>query len=96
VRGWCPNMSIVQRGSLTLGHEWGMIDIPEVSRTSSPDEFIWRIRLSYPEYGNGVGGSQKASRELEIIWKYSKVLELSACEVMLSWTALCSGEPSGE
>jgi hypothetical protein len=59
-------MSVDQRGFSTPGPVWGPVGIPEVSTTSSPDEFIQRIRLSYP------GGIQKASRESEIIQKFSK------------------------
>jgi hypothetical protein len=50
-------MSVVQRGFLAPGPVWGPVGIPEVSTTSSPDEFSRRIRLSYP------GGMRKASRE---------------------------------
>jgi hypothetical protein len=76
-------MSVVQRGSPTPGPEWGPVGIPEVSTTSSPDEFSQRIRLSYP------GGMQKASRESETIQKLSKEAEPSSCEVTVSWTSLC-------
>jgi hypothetical protein len=95
VRGEVLNASIERRGLSTPRPVWGPIGGPEVSTTSSHDEFIWRICLLYPEYGNEIGGSRKSSRELEIIWKSYKELELSTCEVTLSWTALCSGEPSG-
>jgi hypothetical protein len=51
------NMSVVQKGSSFLGPVRSLVGIPEVSTTSSPEEFSRRIRLSYP------GGIQKASRE---------------------------------
>jgi hypothetical protein len=76
-------MSIVQRGFLAPGPVWGLVGIPEVSTTSSPDEFSQRIHLLYP------GGMRKASRGSKIIQKLSKEVEPSSCEVMVSWTSLC-------
>jgi hypothetical protein len=73
VRGRLLNMLVFQRGFLAPRPIWGPIGIPEVSTTSSLDEFIRRICLSY------LGGIQKASRELEIIQKFSKEVEPSSC-----------------
>jgi hypothetical protein len=42
-------MSVVQRGSPTLGPEWNPVGISEVSTTRYPDEFIRRICLSCQE-----------------------------------------------
>jgi len=60
-------MSVVQKGSSVSGP----VGIPEVSTTSSPEEFSRRMRLSHP------GGIQKASRELETIQKLSRESVLS-------------------
>jgi hypothetical protein len=76
-------MSVVQKGFSFSGPVRGPVGIPEVSTTSSLDEFSRRIRLSYP------GGIRKASRESETIQKFSKESVLSTCEVVLSWTSLC-------
>jgi hypothetical protein len=54
-------MLVVQRGFSAPGPVWGIVDILEVSTTSSPDEFSWRLHLSYR------GGMRKASRESEIM-----------------------------
>jgi hypothetical protein len=71
MRGELLNMLIVQRGSPTPEPEWGLVGIPEVSTTSSLDEFNRRIHLSY------LVGMRKASRESNIIQKLSKEEEPS-------------------
>jgi hypothetical protein len=76
-------MSVVQKGSSFSRPTRIPVGIPEVSTTSSPDEFSQRIRLSYP------GGKRKASKESEMIQKLSKESVLSACEGMWSWISLC-------
>jgi hypothetical protein len=71
-------MSVVQKGSSFSRPKRIPVGIPEVSTTSSLEEFSWRIRLLY------LGGKQKASKESEMIQKISKESVLSTCEGMWS------------
>jgi hypothetical protein len=75
MRGGDPNMSVVK---ISPDLVRDLVGIPEVSKTSSLDEFSRRNHLLYP------GGIRKASRESETIWKFSKESVIYACEVVLS------------